>query len=367
MPVATSTAGVTATSASPARPGPRTAAWLLAAACRPLVLLLLITLPLACGGEGPSLGRRDDTSPPVAITAAAPTPPAAAEEPAAPAPPVADPASQPPAPASSVALPLHPFLPANGRPRVVALDPGHGGPEVGAAGAGLAEKDVNLRIALRLKALLERDGMIVVLTRDGDRRAVPPPGFEPPPDWRDTRKDLQARIDIANLAGADVFLSIHNNGSPNPGERGTEVWWDGRRPFAAYNRALAELVLEELLRHIRAAGYPTVNRGLKEDSSFRIWQGRAFPIFVLGPPRTGAVTTRAGNMPAVLGESLFLSNPTEALQLTREEMLDAIARGYHAAITRYFRLIDEGTLALPPEGLPPETPTHYDIPGPQPR
>lgn len=274
---------------------------------------------------------------------------------------------QPPPAAMASSPPLHPFLPANGRPRVVALDPGHGGSEVGAAGAGLAEKDVNLRIALKLKALLEGDGMRVVLTRDGDRRAVPPPGFEPPPDWRDTRKDLQARIDIANLAGADVFISIHNNGSPNPNERGTEVWWDGRRPFAAYNRALAELVLEELLRHIRAAGYPTVNRGLKEDSSFRIWQGRAFPIFVLGPPRTGAVTTRAGNMPAVLGESLFLSNPTEALQLTREEMLDAIARGYHAAITRYFRLIDEGTLALPPEGLPPETPTHYDIPGPQPR
>jgi N-acetylmuramoyl-L-alanine amidase len=299
------------------------------------------------------------------VVATTPTPPATAEDSTALAPPAVAQAFQ--APASAPTLPLHPFLPANGRPRVVALDPGHGGPEVGAAGAGLAEKDVNLRIALKLKALLEGDGMVVVLTRDGDHRAVPPPGFEPPPDWRDTRKDLQARIDIANLSGADIFISIHNNGSPNPSERGTEVWWDGRRPFAAYNRALAELVLEELLRHIRAAGYPTVNRGLKEDSTFRVWQGRAFPIFVLGPPRTGATTTRAGNMPAVLGESLFLSNPTEALQLTREEMLDAIARGYHAAITRYFRLIDEGSLTLPPEGLPPETPTHYDIPGPPPR
>ncbi len=340
---------------------------------RPLVVFLLTALlAMACRGDRPAQGRAAGAVPPpvtAPVTVIA-TPPQAAAEPAAPAPPAASQASQasqapvavPPPP-----LPLHPFLPADGRPRVVALDPGHGGPEVGAAGAGLAEKDVNLRIALKLKALLERDGMVVVLTRDGDRRAVPPPGFEPPPDWRDTRKDLQARIDIANLAGADVFISIHNNGSPNPNERGTEVWWDGRRPFAAYNRALAELVLEELLRHIRAAGYPTVSRGLKEDSNFRIWQGRAFPLFVLGPPRTGAVTTRAANMPAVLGESLFLSNPTEAVQLAREEMLDAIARGYHAAITRYFRLIDDGALALPPEGLPPETPNHYDLPGPTPR
>lgn len=347
-------------------PWPRTTARPRATMRRRLPLLLLATLlPLACGGEGPSVGRLDHTSLPVTTTAATATPPATAEEPAAPARPAAAQALQAPAPA--LMPPLHPFLPANGRPRVVVLDPGHGGPEVGAAGAGLAEKDVNLHIARKLKALLERDGMRVVLTREGDHRAVPPPGFEPPPDWRDTRKDLQARIDIANLAGADVFLSIHNNGSPNPGERGTEVWWDGRRPFAAYNRALAELVLEELLRHIRAAGYPTISRGLKEDTTFRVWQGRAFPIFVLGPPRTGAVTTRATQMPAVLGESLFLSNPAEAAQLAREEVLDAIASGYHAALTRYFRLIEDSVLTLPPEGLPPESPNHDDILGSPPR
>jgi N-acetylmuramoyl-L-alanine amidase len=336
----------------------------------PLILLLFaVLLSSACGGAHLVRGELPGTGGAAAdgTVIATVSPPPAAAEPAAAAPPATGQASRPSPAAPPPTVPLHPFLPANGRPRVVALDPGHGGPEVGAAGAGVAEKDVNLRIALKLKALLERDGMIVVLTRDEDRRAVPPPGFEPPPDWRDTRTDLQARIDIANLAGADVFISIHNNGSSNPNERGTEVWWDGRRPFAAYNRALAELVLEELLHHIRAAGYPTVNRGLKEDSSFRIWQGRAFPIFVLGPPRTGAVTTRATNMPAVLGESLFLSNPSEAVQLTREEMLDAIARGYHAALTRYFHLIDDGTLALPPEGLPPETPNHYDLPGPTPR
>lgn len=255
---------------------------------------------------------------------------------------------------------LHPFLPAAGRARVVALDPGHGGEEVGAAGAGVAEKDVNLRIARRLRDLLQQDGFQVVLTRDGDQRAVPPPG-RAAESGRATRVDLQARIDIANQAGADVFISIHNNGSPNASDTGTEVWWDGRRPFAAYNQALAEQVLASLVGAIRGAGYPVLNRGLKEDSNFRVFQGRAFPIFVLGPPRTGVSTSRATLMPAVLGEALFLSNAAEAQQLARDDMQTAIARGYRDGLLRYFRLIDSGALTLPATGLPVEAPNYYDL------
>ncbi|MFN8558345.1 MAG: N-acetylmuramoyl-L-alanine amidase [Dehalococcoidia bacterium] len=257
----------------------------------------------------------------------------------------------PPEPAPVAVTALHPFRPAEGRSRVVALDPGHGGDEVGAAGAGVAEKDVNLRIARKLRDLLEREGYTVLLARDGDRRATPPPDAPRDTSGRPTRADLQARIDIANLAGADVYLSIHNNGSPNPGDSGTETWWDGRRPWAAYNRALAEHVQGALVAAIRATGYPVIDRGLKEDSQFRIFQGRAFPIFVLGPPRAGASTSRAVQMPAVLGESLFLSNAVEAQWLARDNVQDAIARGYRDALVRYFRLIDEGRLAPPPGGF----------------
>ena len=164
-----------------------------------------------------------------------------------------------------------------------------------------------------------------------------------------------------------MFLSIHNNGSSNPGESGTEVWWDGKRPFAAYNRALAEQMLPSLVEAIRGTGYPTVNRGLKEDSQFRIYQGRAFPIFVLGPPRVGTTTSRAGLMPAILGETLFLSNPVEAQLLTRDDVLAAIARGYRDGLLSYFRLIDQGALALPPDGLPPDVPNYYNISPPPPQ
>lgn len=227
----------------------------------------------------------------------------------------------------------------------------------------MAEKNVNLSIARRLRAYLEADGYQVVMVRDCDCRATPPPGYEPVDTSRPTRWDLQARIDLANLAGADVFISIHNNGSPNPGDSGTEVWWDGRRPFADYNGALATDVLDSLVAAIRGAGYPTINRGLKEDSNFRVFQGRSFPIFVLGPPRSSptAPTSRAGAMPAVLGETLFLSNGAEAVQLTRDAMLDAIARGYREGLRRYFARIDNGELVPPVEGFVPDAPTYYDV------
>jgi hypothetical protein len=65
-------------------------------------------------------------------------------------------------------------------------------------------------------------------------------------------------------------------------------------------------------------------------------------------------------MPAVLGETLFLSNPTEARLLGTDAMVNTIALGYREGLLRYFRLIDDGVLALPPGGLPPEQPNHYE-------
>ena len=211
--------------------------------------------------------------------------------------------------------------------RTIVLDPGHGGPEIGAAAPGLLEKDVNLRIALKLAALLRGDGYQVVLTRDADRTVSP--------SYRDVQGDLQARIDIANAAHADLFVSIHNNGGPRS-ESGTEVWYNRERPFSDRSFTLARLVQSHLLEQIRALGYPVRDRGVKDDSRFRVFAGRAYNIYVLGPgtsPRPHVPT----QMPAVLGESLFLTNPGDVAMLRQERTLDAIARGYRDAIGAYFQ------------------------------
>lgn len=231
-----------------------------------------------------------------------------------------------------------PRLAPDGRVRTVVLDPGHGGPEIGAVSGTLAEKNVNLDIALLLADMLVEDGFRVVLTRDRDR-AVHPEYVQAGVRGQLTR-DLQARVDIANAAQADIFIAIHNNGSGDPGQRGTEVWYNNQRPFADRNLALAELVLDGILRHLAAIGHPTFNRGVKDDTYFRIFRGRAFNIYVLGPgdgPRPHVPTA----MPGVLGESLFLSNPTDAAALRRPETLEAIARGYRDAVLAYFERFPE--------------------------
>lgn len=219
--------------------------------------------------------------------------------------------------------------------RVIALDPGHGGPEVGAVSpeGDLREKDVNLQIALKLAARLRATGFAVVLTRDSDRAVSPlyrGGGYA-----GGLQYDLQARIDIANNAGADLFLSIHNNGGP-PGESGTEVWYNRDRPFADRNLALARLVQTHLVQAIRALGYPVRDRGIKDDSHFRVFRGRTYNIYVLGPG-TGPRPHPPTQMPGVLGESLFLSHPGDAAMLRQERTLEAIAQGYHRAIQAYFQ------------------------------
>ncbi len=216
-----------------------------------------------------------------------------------------------------------------GAGRTIVLDPGHGGPEIGAVtpGSDLLEKNVNLRIALKLADMLRGQGHRVVLTRDTDRSVKP--------GYRSVDEDLQARIDIANAANADVFICIHNNGGP-ASESGTEVWYNRGRPFADRNVTLARLVQSKLVDQIRALGYPVRDRGIKDDARFRVSGGRTYNLYVLGPgtsPRPHTPT----KMPGVLGESLFMSHPGDAAMLRQERTLDAIARGYRDAIGEYFR------------------------------
>jgi N-acetylmuramoyl-L-alanine amidase len=214
--------------------------------------------------------------------------------------------------------------------RTIAIDPGHGGPESGAATGDLVEKELNLRIGLILADLLREDGYRVAMTRDDD--SSPSPAYVHSGVRAEVVMDLGARVDAANAAGADLFLSIHNNGSADPGQRGTEVWYNHSRSFSDRNLALAELVLDNVVGSLRAAGHSAVRRGLMDDAEFRIVRGRAFNLFVLGPSQIRTPT----QMPGVLGESLFLSNPADAAALRRPEILAAIASGYRDAVRGYF-------------------------------
>jgi N-acetylmuramoyl-L-alanine amidase len=220
---------------------------------------------------------------------------------------------------------------APGRP-IIALDPGHGGTEIGSTarfgdGFTLAEKAANLQIGHRTAALLREAGFGVVMTRTADTQ-VNVGRCDATGDGRvGLDDDLQVRVDTANAAGAAVFVSIHNNGHSNRDQRGAEVYYSASHPLLDRNRHLASLLQSNIVASMRAAGYPVGDRGIRTDQSIN----RRF--FVLSP-RAGRVT-RPIQMPAALGESLFLTNPADSAALRRPEIIDAIARGYVQGIRAF--------------------------------
>lgn len=302
----------------------------------------LIGAPLlaACSSSA-AKPASDVASQPVSVTATEPPEPLVA---ASSAPAIAAPATPAPSP-TPVAAP---------HIRTVVLDPGHGGEEIGAASAipglpNLLEKDSNLAMGLRLRELLEADGYRVVMTREEDGHAIgwapPPPNLTPPPGapagpvnaaLTGTRADLQARVDRANDAHGDLFLSLHSNDNGSTAENGVEVWYCADREDGAANAVWAQIVLDSVLEGLRGYGYAARNRGIQEDHFFRVRNGQNFHIFVLGPANPGSFHPRATNMPAALVENLFMRNPADIRVLRDPAAREAIAQSLRLAVGRFF-------------------------------
>ena len=227
---------------------------------------------------------------------------------------------------------------------LVALDPGHGGDESGAAAYGVVERDSNLDMAQRVGEYLKAAGVQVHMTRLDNRRAT---GLKTDPgDTRpSTRNDLQERSSAANRAGADIFVSLHSNGSGDPNMRGFEVYYESRRPFADDNYRLAKELLNSALQGAANAGHPSPNRGVIDAACWRNFGGRCVGLFVLSPegsPTSGSAQNgtparakEATNMPAALLESLFVSSPDDAAMLKNDAVRASIARGIADGILRY--------------------------------
>ncbi len=197
------------------------------------------------------------------------------------------------------------------REPIIAIDPGHGGPEIGASatfadGTVLREKDLNLKVALRTATILRANGFQVVTTRTADTR-VNPTRDVTGDGKADLKDDIQARIDLVNASRATLLLSIHLNGYEDRAERGTEVYYDSSRPFALRSRRLAQLVQENLLKQLAAAGTQSRDRGVKSTERAA---GAGNSFYLLGPK-----SVRPSQMPGALGEALFLSNTADAERL----------------------------------------------------
>ena len=239
---------------------------------------------------------------------------------------VAAPAPPPP----SEAPPLLDLVPA-GTLRTVVIDPGHGGADQGARGAkGAAEKSVSLSVARRLKAALEgRLGVRTLLTREGDAGL-----------------GLDERAAVANNNKADLFISLHANASVRAEASGAQVFYldleeygdDAQRAASAPRESLPvfgggsrdiEVVAWRFAqaRHIERSG--TLARTIEASLRGRVtMNARALqqaPLRVL----VGA------NMPAVLVEIGFLTNPEQETQLTSDAYQNNIVQGIVDAIIQF--------------------------------
>ena len=221
------------------------------------------------------------------------------------------------------------------REPIVTLDAGHGGTEIGTShtypdGVVLPEKELNLRVMLRVRDLLQQAGFRVTVTRTRDTQVNSDKKDLTGDGRASLSDDLQARVDIANNAGSDILVSIHFNGIADPNRKGTYVFWDPDRPFAERNKALAEIVDQALVKAMKDAGYTPVDHGATRDTA--VLGGEHYYLL---SPKTNVVG-RPTQMPAIIGEGLFLTNDDDANALRKDAIIEAIARGYLEGIKAYF-------------------------------
>lgn len=244
----------------------------------------------------------------------------------------ADTTAAPPAPVAAPVAGDQPAQPPLGASapglRTVAIDAGHGGDDTGARGAaGTLEKDVTLAIARRLKALLEaRLGVRVVMTRDDDT-AVP----------------VENRSAAANNNKADVFISLHANGSFRPEVLGASV---GVAAFRQADLTLEMLAPERLpvfgggLRTIEVVPWNLAqipHRDRSERLAQAILDSMAGRLPVSARPFEHAPlrVLESANMPAVLVEAGYLTHAEQETALAGPELQGVVAQVLVDAIVRF--------------------------------
>jgi len=300
-------------------------------------IVLLISFGIAALIVGMRLGSERFAAPPptptpVPTATALPTPTAT------PLPPTPTPRPQPPTPTpAAVAVAGVDELYARDGRNIVCIDPGHGGEDLGNVRLengriALQEKDFTLEHSQLLADRLREKGFEVVLTRETDTEVNPSnedvngDGTVAPeggPARTEQIDDLQARVNICNLAAADLLVSVHYNGAENTFLSGYEVWFNDEREFSGRSEAFATFMHEALEKGFVSAGYDAVDRGIGIEDHV-----------VTGPERPGELVP--SEMPGAVVEGLFLSNDKDAAFIQSDRADEALVGAYEEAITRYF-------------------------------
>jgi N-acetylmuramoyl-L-alanine amidase len=214
----------------------------------------------------------------------------------------------------------------------IVVDAGHGGHDSGTLGPdGIQEKDVVLDVALRLGQLLkQRLGADVIYTRDDDT-------FIP----------LETRTAIANKAQADLFISVHGNSSPDPVARGVETYYlnfttsaDALEVAARENAVSDQSIhqLSDLVKKIALQDKINESREFASDVQQSLYTGLEDGNPGLkdrGVKKAPFVVLIGANMPSILAEISFLTNPSDAHELRDGAYRQRIAESLYRGVARY--------------------------------
>ena len=190
--------------------------------------------------------------------------------------------------------------------KIICIDPGHGGTDVGAighiGGKDVYEKNITLSIALPLRDMLTSAGAKVVMTRDTDKDVYGP--------WADADPELQARCDIANEAHADAFVSIHIDSFSNSSVDGTTAYYNAK--------SSKDLLLAQMMHQATMNTLSIPDRGVKSNDFY-----------------VNVYTT----MPSVLMEMGFITNDHRVKMLTSSWGPRGIAQSLFNGLVNYFAAI----------------------------
>ena len=224
----------------------------------------------------------------------------------------------------------------------IVIDAGHGGHDTGTIGpTGLMEKDLCLDVALRLGKIFEQKlpGADIVYTRSDDT-------FIP----------LEDRTRIANEAKADLFVSIHANSSPDHGARGIETYYLNLRgtpeamAVAARENSVSQQGihdLEDMVKKIARTEKIDESKELAEDvqdSLSKRVQKAAKPVRNRGVRKAPFVVLIGADMPSILTEISFLSNPADEQLLKKPEHRQRVAEGLYNGLSEYLQSLNSMTV-----------------------
>lgn len=183
--------------------------------------------------------------------------------------------------------------------KVIVLDAGHGGKDGGTSVNGIYEKDINLAVVLKLKEKLNKHGVDVILTRDGDY------DLSSPNINRRKKSDFDNRIKLINSSDADLYLSIHVNYLEDSRYYGAQTF------YTKGNEKLAEVLQMEFKKNLKS---PMDEKKLNNS------------IYMYKQLKISGVLIEIG----------FISNSNERGLLTSEEYQDKIADAITNALINYY-------------------------------